>query len=123
MFLLLWRRMVATANGLDSRLLQAAQALLAAGRGSPDGRTPLSLPQFLAQRCRLLLSAYPTSIAEDEALLRQLESGGSAAAAAAAAAAAEGGEKLRVEQLQTAVRYRLGKKRVLQATLAAMGDS
>lgn len=125
--------MVATANGLDSRLLQAAQALLAVGRGSPDGRTPLSLPQFVAQRCRQLLDAYPTSVAEDEALLRQLESGGSAAAAAVEAAAAAaatargraaaGGGEVRAEQLQTAVRYRLGKKRVLQATLAAMGDS
>jgi hypothetical protein len=119
--------MVATANGLDSRLLQAAQALLAVGRGSPDGRTPLSLPQFVAQRCRQLLAAYPSSIAEDEALLQQLDSGSSAAAAAAAAVAAPagatGGEQLRTEQLQTAVRYRLGKKRVLQATLVAIGDS
>lgn len=112
--------MVATANGLDSRLLEAAQALLAVGRGSPDGRTPLSLPQFVARRCCQLLAAFPTSMEEDEALLRQLESSGGSAAAATGQAATDG-ELLPPEQLRTAVRYRLGKKRVLWTTLAAMG--
>lgn len=104
--------MVATSNGIDGRLLEAARALLAGGRGTPDGR-PMSLPEFLSLRCRELLAACPTSIGDDERLLRQLEGGAGGAAAAAAA-------DVRPEQLQTAVRYRLCKKRVLQATLDAL---
>lgn len=107
--------MVATAAGLDSRLLEAARALLLAGRGTPDGKG-MTLPNFLAARCRQLLGGYPTSIAEDEALLRELQQEG-----AAAAAAAEGsGAELRRQRRRTALRYRLGKKRVLQATLESV---
>lgn len=112
-------RMVATANGIDARLLQAAQALLQAGRGSPSGREPMTLPAFLTARCRQLLAAFVTSIEEDDALLQRLEAGGDQAAAAAAAV----GGGCRVHQLATAVRYRLGKKRVLQATLLAMQEA
>ena len=108
--------MVATANGLDSRLIEAAQALLAAGRGSPTGQ-PMSLPAFLTARCRQLLEAFPTSVEEDAALLQRLQAGGEQAAAAAATAAGDG---VRPQQLEVAVQYRLGKKRVLQATLQAM---
>ena len=135
-------RMVATANGLDSRLIQAAQALLAAGRGSPDGRSAMSLPDFVAARCKQLLAGYPTTLEEDEALLQQLEQqqrqrqqqqqqhGGAgrteaalAAPAAAEAAAAAAAAGVRPGQLATAVRYRAGKKRVLHATLAAVRQS
>ena len=111
-------RMVATAQGIDERLLQAAQALLAAGRGSPDGR-PMSVADFLGQRCRQLLDALPTSASEDMALLREA---GAVAEAVAGAAEAEGGEReLAQQRLITALRYRLGKKLVLQATLDALG--
>jgi hypothetical protein len=104
--------MVATSNGIDQQLLHAAQALLAAGRGSPTGQA-MSLADFLRQRCQQLLAAYPTSLQEDERLLRQLQ--GSAAAAEEAA-----GDAPRREQLETALRYRMGKKRVLHSTLAGL---
>ena len=115
--------MVATSNGIDQQLLHAAQALLAAGRGSPTGQA-MSLADFLRQRCQQLLGGYPTSLQEDEQLLRQLQ-GGAAAAVGAAAGAAEGagaaGDALRREQLETAIRYRMSKKRVLHSTLAGLG--
>lgn len=136
--------MVATANGLDARLMQAAQALLAAGRGSPDGQ-PMSLAQFLRLRCEQLLAAYPTTLEDDAALLARLEAQlaeqqraaltgqrgpqqaqqGAAeqrrafTPAAARAVPAEAEESPRLQQLATAVRYRLGKKRVLRLTLDA----
>lgn len=109
-------RMVATANGIDSRLLQAAEALLAAGRGSKSGREYMTLPAFLEARCHQLLEAYPTSIAEDKALLQQLEEG----QLGEGTSRDGGGSACRPEQLQAAVRYRLGKKRVLQATLESV---
>jgi len=132
--------MVATANGLDVRLMDAAQALLAVGRGSPTGQ-PMSLPEFLRLRCQQLLAAYPTTLEEDEALLERLRgeeeaaaaagssSSSDAAAASQVAAAARDaqdggmssqGRQPRLAQLATAVRYRAGKKRVLHATLAAV---
>ncbi|KAL4421162.1 hypothetical protein ABPG77_000797 [Micractinium sp. CCAP 211/92] len=133
-------RMVATANGLDARLMHAAQALLAAGRGSPDGR-PMSLGEFLQRRCEQLLDAYPTTLEEDEALLARLEAKLAQQRQAAAegqqarqdtprqqqvptpgeAADVPGGQGVppRLEQLAMAVTYRAGKKRVLRSTLAA----
>lgn len=112
--------MVATAGGLDERLLRACSAFLAVGRGSPNGRDPMTLPDFLAARCRQLLGCYPTSAAEDEALLRRLQEEGSSGIGGGAEQAAAAQAGVRRQQLQTAVRYRLGKKRVLQATLAAV---
>lgn len=120
--------------------MHAAQALLAAGRGSPDGR-PMSLGEFLQRRCEQLLDAYPTTLEEDEALLARLEAKLAEQCQAAAAgqqarqetsrqqqvptpgeaADVPGGPELppRLEQLAMAVTYRAGKKRVLRSTLAA----
>lgn len=136
--------MVATAQGLDARLMQAAQALLAAGRGSPDGR-PMSLADFLQRRCEQLLAGFPTTLEEDEALLARLQGQlaeqqqeqQQAAAAGQPAQRGEAGQQQgpacagaqplavgtdkapRLPQLVTAVTYRAGKKRVLHSTLAA----
>jgi hypothetical protein len=104
--------MVATAAGIDSRLLEAAQALLMAGRGSPTGQ-PMSLPDFLRRRCEQLLAGFPTSLEEDEQVLRELQN----SRAAPSALLPEGG---RHQQLATAVAYRLGKKRVLESTLKGL---
>lgn len=102
--------MVATAAGIDSRLLEAAQALLMAGRGSPT-KQPLSLPDFLQMRCEQLLAEFPTSLEEDAHLLSDLR---------AAAPSLQLPEGVRLQQLATAVEYRLGKKRVLRATLDSL---
>jgi hypothetical protein len=101
--------MVATAGGLDSRLLDAAQALLMAGRGSPSGQ-PMSLPDFLRQRCQQLLAGYATTAQEDERLLEAIQSGTDIGLP----------RGVRREQLLTAAVYRLGKKRVLHTTLAGL---
>jgi hypothetical protein len=106
-------RMAATAAGIDARLLDAAQALLLAGRGSTSGQ-PMSLPTFLRLRCQELLASCPTSLQEDQVLLQQLEQ--QAAAGDGLAALPSG--TVRLPQLMAAVRYRLGKKQVLHATLA-----
>lgn len=91
-------RLVVTAAGMEQRLYNAASALLQRCRcqGSPP-----SVGRFLAARCRELLASYPTSLAEDERLLRQLElestsngsedSGGSAGSADSAGGGAEAG--------------------------------
>lgn len=91
-----------TSAGIDGRLLAAADAILRA-RPPRDGLPPPSLPEYLSQHCHELLSSYPTSIAEDEALLR------SAAGTA--------------EPLRTALRYRLAKKRTLDCVLKSLGSS
>lgn len=101
-------RMVATAAGIDSRLLQAAEALLLAGRGSSSGQ-PMSLPAFLRLRCQQLLASYPTSLEEDERVLSELRGG-----------AARLPPHVRLPQFAAAVRYRQGKKRVLHATLEGL---
>ncbi|KAL4856151.1 Glutamate decarboxylase 1 [Chlorella vulgaris] len=102
------QRMAATAAGIDARLLDAAQALLLAGRGSTSGQ-PMSLPAFLRLRCQELLDSYPTSLQEDQVLLQQLEQ--QAAAGDGSAALPSG--TVRLPQLTAAVRYRLGKKQNL----------
>ena len=114
-------RMVATASGIDARLMQAAQALLAVGRGTADGQ-PISLRDFLRHRCQQLLAGYPTSVEEDEELLQRLESSReeSSAASSGNGDTAAARQQLRPQQWATAVRYRLGKKRVLLATVAGL---
>ena len=99
-----YRRLVVSAGGFDGRLLQAAGAALeavappalagaAGGREAGEG-----LRELLAARCSELLARYPTSAEEDEALLA-------------------GNPPPRLE---TALRYRLGKKRVLLGALAQL---
>ena len=92
--------MVVTSSGMDGRLLAAAEALLRL-RPPLAGALPPTLPEFLRHRCHELLSSYPTTLQEDEALL---ESG------------IEG-------PLETAVRYRLAKKRVLTSVAATFAAS
>jgi hypothetical protein len=92
--------MVVTAQGLDGRLIEAVNAALRS-RPPAAGQAPLSLSEFIAKRCMEALEAFPTTIEEDVALLNAL-------------GAMEG------EELQTAVRYRVAKKRTLHAVLRQM---
>jgi hypothetical protein len=92
--------MLVTASGIDSRLLQAAEAAL---RGRGGG---LTVPQFLRRRCEALLAEAPTSLEEDEALLLLLPGGG--------------GPPGLTPYMRMAVKYRAGKKRVLRSVLGQL---
>lgn len=81
-----------TANGLDERLVQAAEAILRAKGG---GLTP---SQFLRRRCQEVLASMPTSLEADVALVA---SEGAAMSA----------------PLRMAVDYRISKKRILRQVL------
>jgi hypothetical protein len=87
-----WARLAVAAGGLDARLATAvgAAARLAGG---------LDPAEALRRRCAAALAAAPTSLSQDEALLERGSLG---------------------EALETAVRYRLGKKWILRDALAQL---
>jgi hypothetical protein len=87
-----WARLAAAAGGLDARLAAAAGAAARLAGG-------LDPAEALRRRCATALAAAPTSLAQDEALLERGSLGGA---------------------LETAVRYRLGKKRILRDALAQL---
>ncbi|KAL3131038.1 hypothetical protein ABBQ38_000356 [Trebouxia sp. C0009 RCD-2024] len=90
-----WSRLVVTAQGFDGRLLYAAQQLVSmqqAQCASPQAHTPTA-GMLLAFRCAQMLGEFATTAQEDVQQLRR---------------------NLLTDSMQLAIRYRLGKKHILQ---------
>ena len=117
-------RLSVMAGGLDARLLEAATALhqlypefLGSARAAAVAAAPagpaaasasaglLPVAAFLWQQRAEWLAAFATTLDQDARLLEQLWQGGDS------------------ERLRAAVRLRMGKKRVLLATLCSMGSA
>ena len=100
-----YHRMIATAEGLDGRLTQSIQTALFLIEKTIT-HSSMTVPQVIVSRCRQLLNSFPTTLEEDEKILTVLIDD-------------DDDESLddRQEQLKTAIRYRMGKKKILMAVL------
>ncbi|KAK9815507.1 hypothetical protein WJX72_004787 [[Myrmecia] bisecta] len=94
-------RLVVTAEGFDGRVLAAAQGLLSLHQHLPSPIRHMTIGEFLHQRCQHLMQQFPAPLEEDRALLDRPDISANTA---------------------MSIRYRMAKKRVLQAAIDAVSQ-